>query len=420
MHRRTFLLATAATLVAQQPDPVSKGTGSLAFVRGGTLWVKDLPDGSPRPLATGNEIQMPKFSPSGQWIVFQDGDDMVRLISADGTSDGKSGNSWPSGQARWLPGRDELAVELDGHSLVFDADDDWRSPRIALPGPIGAISPDGSQRVWESSDEAGKRLLAGPFNRPTEAQVIAETKEGGFEVFAFARGGSRFLYWTTDEDGADVWAGPLDIYMAGGAKPVNTGTGSMTTGLGPGMASLSPTADTLAIVVGEDGNVTNHLRGIALLDISSDSNQPLRKITGPSVTGLHPAWSPDGRQLAWTQGPDADILFEQLPTTQDYDVALERAARERRIWVAGNGGLGEQKPLTSDPRYTDEVPVWSRDGRYILFLRYDEQDAVTHDAVTLWLMRADGTEAREVAALSEKDDSALPDGPELFDWSARL
>jgi len=120
------------------------------------------------------------------------------------------------------------------------------------------------------------------------------------------------------------------------------------------------------------------------------------------------------------QGPDADVLFEQLPTTQDYDVALERAARERRIWVAGNGGLGEQKPLTSDPRYTDEVPVWSRDGRYILFLRYDEQDAVTHDAVTLWLMRADGTEAREVAALSEKDDSALPDGPELFDWSARL
>jgi Tol biopolymer transport system component len=298
---------------------------------------------------------------------------------------------------------------------VFTADDLWKSPRIALPGAPGAISPDGTQRVWESSDDNGTRLLAGSFDRPTEAKLVAQTKEGGFEVFGFARGGSRFLYWLNEEDGADSWAGPLDIYLGGGAHPLKTGAASMTTGLGHKMAALSPTADTVAIVVGDDGNVTNHDKSIALLDASTDSNQPVRKITGPSVSAIYPAWSPDGKQLAWTQGPDADALFKQLPDGVFYEVALERSARERRIWLARDGGVGEQKQLTKDPRYTDEAPVWSRDGNYILFVRLDEQDAIT-----LWLMRPDGSDASEVAALSEKDDTSLLDGPDLFDWSFRL
>lgn len=407
MLRRTFLFATAAALAAQEPADRAGSPGSLAYVQGGRLWIKTLPDGPPRAIAAGTEIYRPKFSPSGQWISFPDGDDLLRVVS----SDGKQTMSWPSDTAQWLPGRDQLAVLLDGHTLVFAPDDDWKSPRIALPGPLGAISPDGSQRVWESSDDSGTRLLAGPFDRPSEAKLVAETKEGGFEVIGFARGGSRFLYWLNEEEGADSWGGPLDIYLGGGPHPLKTGAASMTTGL----TSLSPTADTVAIVVGDDANVTNHDKSIALLDVSTDSNQPVTKITGPSVSAIYPAWSPDGKQLAWTQGPDADALFKQLPDDVFYEVALERSARERRIWLAGNGGCGEQKQLTNDPSYTDQVPVWSRDGNYILFGRMDKQDASS-----LWFMRPDGSDAREVAALSENDHTQLFYWPDLFDWSFRL
>jgi WD40 repeat protein len=414
MLRRTFLFATAAALAAQEPADRLDSPGSLAYVQGGTLWIKTLPDGPSRALAAGRAVGRPKFSPSGQWILFCDGDDLLQVVSADGTSQ----KSWPTDESeidgQWLPGRDQFAVLLNGHTLVFTPDDDWKSPRIALPGPPGAISRDGSQRVWESSDENGTRLLAGPFDRPTEAKIIAQAKEGGFEVFAFTRNGSRFLYWLNEEEGADSW-GHLDIYLGGGAQPIKTGVSSMTTGIGPAMASLSPTSDTVAIVVGEDANVSIHLKSIALLDVSSDSSQPLRKLTGPSVSALYPAWSPDGRQLAWMQGPDSDVLYDQLPEGTLGEVAMVRASRERRIWLAENGGLGEQKPLTNDSHYTDEVPVWSRDGKYILFGRTDEQDAIT-----LWLMRPDGSDAREVAALSEKDDASLLDGPDLFDWSFRL
>ncbi len=187
MLRRTFLALTAAALAAQESGSGSDGFGSIAYIQGGTLWIKSLPDGMPRMLASGNNLSGPKFSPSSQWILFENGEDLLSLVSASGGSV----KSWPSESGKWLPG-DRLAVLLNEHTLVFSAEDNWNSAQIALPGPIGAISPDGTQRVWELRDDDGTRLLAGPFDRPTEGKLIAKTKEGGFKVFGFARGGSRF------------------------------------------------------------------------------------------------------------------------------------------------------------------------------------------------------------------------------------
>ncbi len=179
------------------------------------------------------------------------------------------------------------------------------------------------------------------------------------------------------------------------------------------MVSLSPTANTLAISAGGD-NLTNYDKSIALLDISSDSSQPLRTITGPAGAAIYPTFSPDGKQLAWCQGPDVNVLFKQLPPGTFFELAGDRSTRERRIWLADHRGFGEPKQLTNDPRYSDEVPVWSRDGRHILFVRMD-----AHDAITLWLMRDDGSEPRQVVAASDKDDPIL-NLSDWFDWSLRF
>lgn len=87
-----------------------------------------------------------------------------------------------------------------------------------------------------------------------------------------------------------------------------------------------------------------------------------------------------------------------------------RCLRARRIWSAGDRGLGQPVQLTNDSRYGDRNPVWSRDGKYILFVRTDGQESDT-----LWLMRADGSEAREVAGplITALELSDRP----LFDWS---
>jgi hypothetical protein len=176
--------------------------------------------------------------------------------------------------------------------------------------------------------------------------------------------------------------------MAGGERPVNTGAASIMGDYSSmNMVSLSPTANTLAIAEGGD-NLTNYDKGIALLD---------------------------GERLAWCQGPDANVLFKQLPPGTFYEVADERSDRERRIWLVRSGGLGEPKQLTDDPRYSDEIPVWSREGNYILFIR-------THDRYisTLWLMRPNGSDPREVAALLRKGGTPIFAVSDLFDWSSRF
>jgi Tol biopolymer transport system component len=70
--------------------------------------------------------------------------------------------------------------------------------------------------------------------------------------------------------------------------------------------------------------------------------------------------------------------------------------------------------LTEDARYYDEIPVWSRDGSHILFGRWDEKEMRT-----LWLMRADGSDPREVAGTFAVRSNVADDWPDLFDWSFR-
>jgi dipeptidyl aminopeptidase/acylaminoacyl peptidase len=379
MLRRTFLLGAAAALTAR-PQKRS-GLGSLAYIQEGTLWIRRLPDGEPRALAAGNSIYAPKFSASGNWITFREGDDLLRLVSADG----KRAKSWV-GTGQWLTGADELAVyfgEARNQTLIFSESDGWNLPLRAFADPLGTISLDGRLRAWESSAGDGKQLYLAPLAEPGEPRLIAETKEGGFQVFGFARGGSRFLYWMTDEDGADCWSYGMDFYMAGGAEPVKTGVSTLVSD----MMSLSPVADMLAAGTGND-HLSDQDHGIALVDISADSEMPVRPITGPLVSAINPAWSPDGGQLAWAQG--------------------------RRIWTAGDRGLGQQKQLTNDARYYDEMPVWSRDGSQILFGRWDRQDART-----LWLMRADGSDAREVAGPFSSGSNFPDDWSDLSDWSRK-
>jgi hypothetical protein len=149
--------------------------------------------------------------------------------------------------------------------------------------------------------------LPGPFAQAGEPRLIAETKEGGFEVFAFACGGSRFLYWMTDEEGADIWSYGMDFYIAGGPEPVKTGVVTLTGGQDNTMA-LSSTANTLAAAVGGD-HITYQEHGLALVDISDDltqrSSRSRDRSSAPSTPlGRRPDGDSSGRRdrmpTSWT------------------------------------------------------------------------------------------------------------------------
>ncbi len=109
---------------------------------------------------------------------------------------------------------------------------------------------------------------------------------------------------------------------------------------------------------------------IKLLDRRGGEARTLTNVKG-DIREL--AWSPDGKRLVLSMdqgeldGPNKPIVIESWHFKQDEDGYL-RAGQRRHLYVLD---VGSQRldPLTSDPGYNEDLPVWSPDAREIAFVR---------------------------------------------------
>ena len=141
-----------------------------------------------------------------------------------------------------------------------------------------------------------------------------------------------------------------------------------------------------------------------------------RRLTTPARSFLPPAWSPDGRRIAFASGPGACILdihrvhfvSERNVGTTDVDIS-----------VANADGSGLRR-LTRGPG-VDCAPVWSPDGQKIAFQRLlvrGEGDKIVGFDFDVYVINADGSEERNLTgdALSERPIWS-PDGRKIAFWS---
>ena len=431
MLRRTFLIGTAFLGIAcLRSSAQTSSLGLLAYVDRETLWLRALPDGTPRPLVTGRRIAGPKFSPTGRWISFRDGD-LEWIVSTDG----QVRKQWNAGT--WIPGRDEAAVLLaePGHEAeagelkIFTPADNWSAPSGSTALGKLTINEAATQYAWTSSIPDGHypdgvqrsktKLLLRSLQPSDQPKELDET-EGAFHVEGFTRDGGWLVYWRAAEVSASIEADGLDLYISNTTTGLSSKAGLSVLVHGD-MLAFSPTKDLIAVTSG-GGRETWANKAIALVDLSGEK-PVVRNLTGPSVSAQLPAWSPDGERLAWSASFDADVVHKQqllalgqktigvidprtgspkqIPITANMqlgapDELVKQSVRSRRVWVAENAPRYPARQLTNDLRYSDEEPRWSRDGSYILFCRLD----VSKDgpaARSIWLMREDGSEASQVA-----------------------
>ncbi len=183
MRRRAFLLLGTATLATAgcrsfaveaalkqpseltttavaQPNAASAPPGRVAFIRGGDLWVKELPDGPEQRLTQDGRNDLPLWSPSGEWLAFRKqlaGTSLrqawvIRRTGGDAhaVGDVDVAVGVPGAALAWSPRVDRLAyVSLGGFFTVNADGTDLRSlvPQPDKgPGPsviAAAWSPDG-------------------------------------------------------------------------------------------------------------------------------------------------------------------------------------------------------------------------------------------------------------------------------------
>ncbi len=396
----------------------------IAFVsdRDGSenVWVANADGGEPRKLSSDSgtvEFASPSWSPDGThvvasrtkwglrtfelWAYHLDGGRGVQITEAKSGADTRSDERANALGPVYSPeGRYLYYARKDGG---FDYDvrlplwqvvrrDLRNGSEDTLTGAQGsamrpALSPDGSILTYATRyrGESGLRLrdlrtgddrwLAYPAQRDDQESRFTRDL---FPGYAFTPDGSAVIY--TSEGGirrVDTRTGEissipfkLDVEQSIGPRlysPYRLGLGPVKAHLVRGLAP-APSGEQLAF---------SALTRVFVRDESSGKETPL---TADGVTAFHPAWSPDGRWIAY----------------------VTWSPKGGHIWRARANGRRAPQRLTQRAAFYSE-PAWSPDGKRIVALRAASYDRLYRiwdfnapEGTDLIWLPADGGEARVV------------------------
>jgi len=435
-------LATQVVAIAE-PTPVSSH-GRLAYVRGGDVWVKDLPEGTARRLTTGGHNSHPRWSPTGVWLSFQQGElGQVWVMHAGngviGEDEPRAVNDGrPVDTIAWSPVEDALAyVDTAQGELRLEAIGPEPSTVVTLianmpPRPtspptqtldIQAIAwhPDGSQIAYTVSHRAQTPEQIGPASyqglwiiptaggEPEELYASGVPERGTVELYGWTADGTHLLFWQGDILSASMLADGVPFYAlpAGGGDPIELAGEVLYY---DAFVAPAPTGTGVAMVEGA-GRQTWTRKVLRVVEIRDASVAVQAPTTTSNFAVAAPAWSPDGSSIAYVAMPDKGDIWGGDP-------ALE-GLMERRLWVINTTGF-DPHPLTDDTAYRDESPRWSADGTHLLFVRMDG----TGVASLWWLATAGGTPVQVVDEIGPIPGLADPrfgiyghvTWEPLFDW----
>ena len=368
-------------------------------------------------------------SPDGSEIVFDLlGDIYVMPIGGGEARAISTGNAWDM-QPRYSPSGSEIAFTSDrgGGDNIWVMNRDGSNPRAItketfrlLNGP--EWSPDGNFIVARKHFTSARSLGSGEmwlFHRSGVGSGVqmtkARTKQKDSNEPVFSPDG-RYLYFSDDATPGDTFQYSKDpngqIYViqrldrnTGEVEPYVTGPG------GAVRPTPSPDGKSLAFVRRIRGKSNLMIMDIASGRIDSLTDGLERDMQETwAVHNVYPgiSWTPDGRSIVYWAGGHIhridvatrtvteipfhvtgtrfveDAIHVDHPLGQDsFDVKMTRFAHVspdgRRVvyealgnlWIKDMGSAAAPRRLTrSDER--EAYPVWSRDGRQIAYVTWDD------------------------------------------------
>jgi hypothetical protein len=339
----------------------ARDLGTLAFVGGGRLLTLDVAHCRERTLASTAASGPVSWSADGRYIAFGS-----RTVAAGG---GRIARPLPGvgGELVWAPRGHTLAAPTAAGGVLVGGP--GVKPRRLLPDGWGAETvawaPDGKtlavarslylktpppyhQEIWLVDVRSGEKRELFRLPKPRVAPPI---------LAGFSPDGRWLLAWEDTFNSASLMADGLPFVAIRVADGTVVPIGGPR-GLLVDRDFLSWCNDALAYVVNRGGRQVTEGDSIAFAAPPQWGTTPTPPLgAGQRVSFASPACSPPGTfELAAAAGP----------TGPDTPFGHER----RRIWLLGYTG-GNWHPLGSLPPTgeSDELPMWSADGRWLAFVR---------------------------------------------------
>jgi len=282
----------------------------------------------------------------------------------------------PSLPAKWSPDGSQAAwIGADGPGYGVAVAAPEQEPRRIGPGGVKDFlwSPDGSRIVawegWDSSEVSIIDAVGGDSHSITL---------NGFPI-AWASSGDLIIWEKTGERN-DCLRSVVTVRPDGGERHHLGGIRLCTEGGPSEFSSLSRDGQWLAWSRVADSEGKPEMRVVvAATDGSTIAHLECLRDCSPQSSGSDPAWSPDGRQIAWSQ--DGHILvadagvwegrvvadgYQPIWSPDGSEIAYFRTAGDRGSLVARTLDDGaEVKVLDIDTVWMEDQIAWSPDGRQL-------------------------------------------------------
>jgi Tol biopolymer transport system component len=379
--------------------------------------------------------RFPKWSHDGRSIAFhsdRDGDNEVYVMGAGGTgaralTSSEGENYTPA----WSPDDRRLAFvgTREGSPDIWTIAANGTGPTQLTSGPdedyVPSWSPDGSEILFLKRTDTGEdpgvfavspgtrrlRLLPAAGDTPSwsrDGTILTSVHLGGISDLHIARvdgSGRAALTTTQDAETSSSWS-PDGRRVAYSLQDSQRDDIQLIGADGKGRRRFAPNP-----APDFDPDWSPDGRRIAYTSYRGKNRIPVgfTRDTEIVVAGLgggqvnvsrhpdddaEPAWSPDGRRIAFARFPPGTVRFPHG----------DRSGGD--IWVMNSDGTGQRR-LTRN-RGNDESPSWSADGRQIVFA-----SARRGGRLRLWIMDADGGRQRPLTPpgrLAESQPEVSPDG----------
>lgn len=392
LHRGAGSTASAGGHRPFADGSAFSGHGRLAFVSRGSLYVLDGDTGR-LVRVTGTGAGSPAFSPDGRWLTY-----LVRGRVGLARSDGTRARTLPTRLgASWLPDGRLLA----GRTMYRIAADGTPRPAGRAPGAPVAWAPDGSRYAFVTTSVVRGR---GAVRHGVQRLEIARSLNG-----------ARRAWWTIPQrftpssgwrspaidrvvvlpshGGVLVWLDPMhSASLAADGLPVYllAGPGAAVRRLGTTVGRGVSVARTGSFALGGGVDRIAWVTRTAL-SCRAGGCTPVRS---RAPLTLDPALAPDGSRLAYVGAASEGTTMGLVQPV------LRRWYATRRLWIDGR----------AVPDSTGAAaPVWSSDGRSLLFAKDD----------ALWLLpRAAAKPVRVAGPLY--GTGAWPNSMGSVPWSAQF